>query len=67
MPPGDFGEDPTDFEGVSSPPRIASDDENPGVKAAGTRIIHGTSAAGARAVSTQLIAFYFRAPVWIQC
>lgn len=56
----DFDEDPTDFEGVSTPPH----DRQMGQSSRGaSSLAYGTSAAGVRAFTTQLIAFYFRAPV----
>ena len=67
MPPDswtnfDFDEDPTDFEGLSPLPYgEKTGHQNPSRAAS---LAHGTSAAGARAFTTQLIAFYFRAPVW---
>ncbi|KAF8468339.1 mitochondrial carrier domain-containing protein [Kalaharituber pfeilii] len=58
-----FEEDPTDFEGFSQPSLLLSGTEQQVVKSPGNNLVHGTSAAGARAICTQLIAFYFRAPV----
>ncbi|KAL9106343.1 MAG: hypothetical protein Q9227_008612 [Pyrenula ochraceoflavens] len=54
-------DDPTDFEGISSPyqdPPAEVIKRPPSSNAA-----TGASAAGVRALSTQLVAFYFRAPV----
>lgn len=68
MPPDswsnfDFDEDPTDFEGLSPLP-YGQDGSKYGQHPSGaTSLAHGTSAAGARAFTTQLITFYFRAPV----
>ncbi|KAF8426603.1 mitochondrial carrier domain-containing protein [Tirmania nivea] len=66
MPPDtwtnfDFDEDPTDFEGLSPLPH----GEKAGHQhlSGAASLAHGTSAAGARAFTTQLVAFYFRAPV----
>ncbi|KAF8439155.1 mitochondrial carrier domain-containing protein [Terfezia claveryi] len=66
MPPDswtnfDFDEDPTDFEGLSPVPYGEKAEHQHPSRAAS--LAHGTSAAGARAFTTQLIAFYFRAPV----
>lgn len=58
----DFDEDPTDFEGVSPPPHARQTGQS---SKGASSLAYGTSAAGVRAFTTQLIAFYFRAPVWI--
>lgn len=54
-------DDPTDFEGQSI---TAGQDGEDGVpKSPRSNAATGASAAGVRAVSAQLVAFYFRAPV----
>ncbi|KAI5800266.1 mitochondrial carrier domain-containing protein [Peziza echinospora] len=49
-----------DAESTSGATRAGAD---AAAKSPSTNLVNGTSAAGARAISTQLIAFYFRAPV----
>ncbi|KAI9796395.1 MAG: hypothetical protein M1833_006167 [Piccolia ochrophora] len=53
--------DPTDFEGNVPPPRHPRDDDSPRKKPKNNAAT-GASAAGIRAISAQLVAFYFRAP-----
>lgn len=59
----DFDENPTAFEGLAPIHyHELTEQKHP---SGATSLAHGTSAAGARAFTTQLIAFYFRAPVRI--
>ncbi|KAF3917204.1 hypothetical protein ABW20_dc0106724 [Dactylellina cionopaga] len=58
----DLSSDPTDFEGQA----LLWDDEShddPKKKSKGSNAVQGVSAAGARAITMQLVAFYFRYPV----
>ncbi|KAF3941706.1 hypothetical protein ABW19_dt0203708 [Dactylella cylindrospora] len=58
----DLSDDPTDFEGQA----VLWDDESvydPKKKTKGSNAVQGASAAGTRAITTQLVAFYFRYPV----
>ncbi|KAI9788772.1 MAG: hypothetical protein M1816_006553 [Peltula sp. TS41687] len=56
-------EDPTDFEGVVPIPLPAADDHDTRkTTSSATNAATGASAAGMRAISVRLVAFYFRAP-----
>lgn len=54
-------DDPTDFEGIF--PTVEDSENELSRRRPKTNAATGASAAGVRALSTQLVAFYFRAPV----
>lgn len=54
-------DDSTDFEGIL--PSLQASDNELARRQPKTNAATGASAAGVRALSTQVVAFYFRAPV----